>query len=488
MEPERRLARPAPVALGPTRALVYPRLVQAESGHGETQPEERAERGDDRASPWLLIASIGDRRMIPLPAEGGLSIGRGRPGEGARASSEAEPVHPIQDELLSRRHLRIARQGRRYVVEDLGSRNGTFLDGRRLAEPAPLGEGSLLLFGNQIAVYRRVSDAARAALEREAADPFGPVPTCSPALAVAFARLRRIARTDAELLLTGETGTGKEVCARAVHRASGRRGPFVAVNCASLPAALVESELFGYVAGAHSTARDAKAGLVEAAQGGTLLLDEIGDMPADLQAKIFRFLQDRTISPLGSVKHRRVDVRVMAATARPAGPAPGGPLRADLIARLGADPVVIPPLRDRPEDIPALLAHFIDTAADKIEPAALRALCLYSWPLNVRELEKVTRNATALCDDRHLRLDHFPSAIQTALTRGPQIRARRSPRPPPARAELEHLLREHSGNVTTVARTLDRQWNVVWRWLVRFKLSPERFRKRGARGRGETGR
>ena len=131
-----------------------------------------------------------------------------------------------------------------------------------------------------------------------------------------YARLRKLARTETELLLVGETGVGKEVCARAVHRASGRRGQFVAVNCASLPAALVESELFGYVAGAHAAATTAKAGLIEAAEGGTLLLDEIGDMPAELQVKILRFLQDRTYSPLGSTKIRRLDVRVIAATSR----------------------------------------------------------------------------------------------------------------------------------------------------------------------------
>ncbi|HXJ22757.1 MAG TPA: sigma-54-dependent Fis family transcriptional regulator, partial [Polyangia bacterium] len=275
--------------------------MRAEQSGVETIPEERPRDASD-VRPVLLVASVAERVEIPLEACQSLTIGRGRSGTtGAQ--------HTFPDELLSRQHLRITREGRGYLVEDLGSRNGTFLEGRRLTEPARLGRGSLLFFGNQIAVLRDVCGAERAALRDEAAAPFGPVPTFSPALASTFARLRRLARTDAEILLIGETGVGKEVCARAVHVASGRSGRFVAINCASLPAALVESELFGYAAGAHSTARAAKPGLVETAEGGTLLLDEIGDMPADLQAKIFRFLQDRTISPLGSVKHRRVDVR-----------------------------------------------------------------------------------------------------------------------------------------------------------------------------------
>jgi len=153
-------------------------------------------------------------------------------------------------------------------------------------------------------------------------------------------------------------------------------------------------------------------------------------------------------------------------------------MRRDLLARLGADPIVIPPLRDRPEDVPGLLAHFAVGALDEVEPAALRALCLYSWPLNVRELEKTTRQAVALCDDRHLGLEHLPASVRAALDRGPLITARRrAPRAAPERAELERLLAQHDGNVAEVARALDRDWNVVWRWLVKMGLSPGKFRK-----------
>ena len=251
----------------------------------------------------------------------------------------------------------------------------------------------------------------------------------------------------------------------------------MAINCTALPASLVESELFGYLAGAHSTARTAKPGLVEAAEGGTLLLDEIGDMASELQTKIFRFLQDRTFSPLGSTKPRRVDVRVIAATARQAIGVGASALRADLVARLGAEPIAIPPLRKRPEEILPLVAHFAAGTVREIEPAAVRALCLYGWPLNVRELEKTIAHALALTGGVRLRLEHLPAAIRGALQRGaPMEVRRRDPRPAPDAIQLEQLLKQHDGNVASVARALDRKWNVVWRWIVKYKLRPEKFR------------
>jgi transcriptional regulator with PAS, ATPase and Fis domain len=434
----------------------------------DTEPEESPSGSSPRRHAVLLVSAFGDRHEIRLPLEGAVTIGRG--------AATSGPLF-FEDRLLSREHLRITRTARGYEIEDLGSRNGTFLDGPRLERPTRLSDGALVLFGNHVGVFRRVSEAELAALQQDAAAPFGPLPTFSPELASTYARLRKLARTDAELLLVGETGVGKEVCARAIHRASGRKGPFVAINCAALPAALVESELFGYLAGAHSTAKAAKPGLVEAAEGGTLLLDEIGEMVPELQAKIFRFLQDRTFSPLGSTKLRRADVRVIAATARQTIGLGAGALRGDLIARLGADPIAISPLRKRTEEILSLVAHFGGGTIREIEPAAVRALCLYGWPLNVRELQKTVANALALTIGVRLRLEHLPTVIRGALQRGAPIEAgRRDPRPAPDSAELEQLLKQHDGNVASVARALDRKWNVVWRWVVKYKLRPEKFR------------
>jgi transcriptional regulator with PAS, ATPase and Fis domain len=434
----------------------------------DTETEESPSGHSQRKHGVLLVSAFGDRREIRLPLEGALTIGRGAPASGPQF---------FEDRLLSREHLRITPTARGYEIEDLGSRNGTFLDGPRLERPTRLSEGALVLFGNHVAVFRRASDAELAALQQDAAAPFGPLPTFSPALALTYARLRKLARTEAELILVGETGVGKEVCARAIHRASGRKGRFVAIDCGVSPASLLESQLFGSVAGAHSTARTGKPGLVEAAQGGTLLLDEIGDLVPELQAKLFRFLQDRTFSPLGSTKRHLADVRVIAATTRQAiGPTAGG-VRSDLVARLGADPIAISPLRRRAEEILSLVAHFGVGAIREIEPAAVRALCLYGWPLNVRELEKTIANALALTVGVRLRLEHLPTVIRGALQRGAPLEARRrDARPAPDSAELEQLLKQHDGNVASVARALDRKWNVVWRWVVKYKLRPEKFR------------
>jgi DNA-binding NtrC family response regulator len=444
---------------------------------GDTEPEHRPEPAQDKQAVLLIASADGFRSVSPLPADGVATIGRAG-GDAPAATDGPVSATLLPDGLLSRQHLRIARGERGYEVTDLESRNGTLLDGRRLDKPTRLSEGCILLFGSYVGVFRMVTDVQLAALRHESDLPFGPVPTFSPALAVTYARLRRLAQTDTELLLAGETGVGKEICARAIHKASGRPGGFVAINCAALPATLIESELFGYVAGAHSTARSAKKGLVEAAEGGTLLLDEIGDMAPELQAKIFRFLQDRSYVPLGATKVRRADVRVVAATTRNIGP-DGNALRPDLVARLGAEPTIIPPLRRRAEEIAPLIAHFRTPSLAKIEPAALRAMALYGWPLNVRELEKTLANAIALSNDGHLLLENLPSAVRGALQRGAPIEARpRNPRRSPDRHELEQMLKQHEGNVAGVARAFDRKWNVVWRWMQKQGLKAERFRKK----------
>jgi transcriptional regulator with PAS, ATPase and Fis domain len=301
------------------------------------------------------------------------------------------------------------------------------------------------------------------------------VATLSPSLAVTLSALRRLAGIRTHLLFVGETGVGKEIYARAVHAASKRPGPFIAVNCAALPAELVESELFGYVRGAHSTATSGKQGLVELADKGTLLLDEIGDMPPQLQVKLFRFLQEPRVTPLGSTRARDVDVRVLAATSRV-----GDSLRSDLIGRLGAAPIEIPPLRDRPEDIGALVSHFGGPALasfDAMDAAAFRALATYHWPRNVRELGEAVRFAVALAAGRRIRLEDLPGDVRGGARSGPRAGAARRWRAAPRRIELERLLREHRGNVAAVAKALDRQWNVVHRSLVKHGLDPDRFRE-----------
>lgn len=217
----------------------------------------------------------------------------------------------------------------------------------------------------------------------------------------------RVARHSTTVLVTGESGTGKEVLARAIHRMSPRsERSFTAINCAAIPEQLLESELFGHMRGAFTGATADRAGLFELAHEGTLLLDEIGDLPLDLQAKLLRVLEEGEIRRVGGREPKRVDVRVIAATAKPLEQAvERGEFRSDLFYRLNVVHLHIPPLRERPEDVPALLAHFARQAAQRlghpvsVTPSALAALASHAWPGNVRELRNAVERAAVLGGD-----------------------------------------------------------------------------------------
>jgi transcriptional regulator of acetoin/glycerol metabolism len=392
----------------------------------------------------------------------------------------------LEDGLVSGKHARVVRGAAGFDLEDLGSKNGTFVDNVRASGRVRLRDGALIFIGNHVGVFRMVSILELEAMKVELVNPLGPVPTASPSLAVACDRLRRLAAADGELFIVGETGVGKEVYARAVHTQSGRKGAFVAINCAAIPRDLVESELFGYRAGAHSTAHQAKAGLIEEAEGGTLFLDEIGEMTQEAQIKILRFLQDRELTPLGSTRPRRMDVRIIAATNRAIAAGTRAPenaqgLRDDILARLGAAPIHLPPLRDRLEDLGALAAHFLGASRVKgsFEQPAFRALCLHSWPLNVRELEKIVTTAAVLTGGaKPIALRDLPGPIAAAAAQ-PVVAAtaRRSlGSPSPTPAELEELLRRHEGNVADVSRELGKHRAAVWRWIKKFGLGPQKFK------------
>ncbi len=216
-----------------------------------------------------------------------------------------------------------------------------------------------------------------------------------------FDVMTRVAFRDTTVLIRGESGTGKELVARALHQASPRReGRFVAVNCAAIPPALLESELFGHLRGSFTGADSDREGRFQAASGGTLFLDEIGDMPLELQAKLLRSLQERQVEPVGSSKPVPIDVRILAATHQDLEQlVESGSFRRDLYFRLNVVPLTVPPLRERLEDIPLLARHFLRRLGEpevKLEPSALECLRRYSWPGNVRELENMVERALAL--------------------------------------------------------------------------------------------
>jgi Nif-specific regulatory protein len=294
---------------------------------------------------------------------------------------------------------------------------------------------------------------------------------------------------------------GKEAFARAIHATSGRWGKFVAINCAALPGSLIESELFGYVRGAHSQATRDKPGLIDAAEGGTLFLDEFAEIPQEVQAKLLRFLEDKLLQPLGATRPRRADVRVLAATNR--GPSA---LRPDILARLGPEPIRLPPLRQHKEDIGALASHFLhDRPGVGLEVTAFQALCLHDWPDNIRGLRKTLLRAADLAAAQGkavIATEHLPEGLGAHPVAPPSpARAasppttpdapsaprpsRRGPRAALGKQELEALLERHGWVVSRAAREVDRDHAVLWRWIRRYGLDLQRARAAGGEGEGE---
>src|SRR6185436_2953126 len=244
----------------------------------------------------------------------------------------------------------------------------------------------------------------------------GVVHAPSSPIAEVIRTCRRIAPSDATVLLTGETGTGKEVFARLLHATSGRTNrQFVPVNCGAIPETLLESELFGFVRGAFTGAISARRGRVALAEGGTLFLDEIGEMPLALQVKLLRLLQEGTYEPVGSSESVTANFRLIAATNRDLElEVKAGRFRRDLYYRLHVCPVGLPPLRERPEDISALFNHFWRQRGEQrpIAPEVLRCLETYSWPGNVRELENLVERISVCSEGRVIRLVDLPAMLR----------------------------------------------------------------------------
>ncbi|WP_437626312.1 sigma-54-dependent transcriptional regulator [Sorangium sp. So ce1151] len=268
---------------------------------------------------------------------------------------------------------------------------------------------------------RRENRALRQEIRRE--NFFEEILAKSPPMQAIFKTIAKVAEYKTTALITGESGVGKELVARAIHRRSGRRGgPFVAVNCGAIPESLLESELFGYKRGAFTDAMNDRAGLFEQANHGTLLLDEIGELPLSLQVKLLRVLQEETIRRLGDNRDLKIDVRILAATHRDlSAETQAGRFREDLFYRINVLPIAIPPLRERREDIPILLDHFLARNNARFgmnirgfEPEARRLLLEYRWPGNVRELENTVERAMVLCEGERIGEADLPERIREA--------------------------------------------------------------------------
>jgi transcriptional regulator with GAF, ATPase, and Fis domain len=317
--------------------------------------------------------------------------------------------------------------------------------------------------------------------------------------------------------MLGETGTGKEVAAREVHRVSGRKGSLQAVNCAAIPANLLESELFGYRRGAFSGADRDKPGLIKLADGGTLFLDEIGDMPLEAQAKLLRVLQSKEVFPLGATAPEQVDVRVICATHRNLHQfVKEGKFRGDLFARVSEHLVKLPPLRERKEDVYQLARLFCQRhgrPGQTFTFSFMVALIHHDWPFNVRELESCVKRATALAEGSAIDVRQLPDAIASLMrdyaarpgsppsasgpspsyvdpreSRIPPAMSPQPPsvgaqpaassrRPPPSEEQLRALLTRHHGNVAAVGRELGKERMQVHRWMKRYGISVEDYRE-----------
>jgi DNA-binding NtrC family response regulator len=392
-----------------------------------------------------------------------VEIGRGAVRKVTRTGTTMRLDCP--DPYMSSSHLVFERERAHWVVADAGSRNGILVDGGK-QDRAIITERDVVEAGRSFFMLREGEPAGPAELVAGS----DPLATLDPELAARFDELRRIAQSDVPVLVGGPTGTGKERVAAAIHAMSRRSGTFVPVNCGALPAALVESELFGHKKGAFSGAIADAPGLVVASSGGTLFLDEIGDLPAAAQAALLRVLEEHEVRAVGATAITKVDLRVVAATHRDLDAMiEDEAFREDLLARLAGFELELPPLADRRVDLGAMLAEITPNAT--FAAATIRAMLAYGWPRNVRELVRALERASALAGGGEITPAHLPDEIATAKFTAPPVA------PPDARREeLVALLEKHKGNVSKVAADLGRVRQQVQRWLKRYGLDPERYR------------
>jgi PAS domain S-box-containing protein len=292
----------------------------------------------------------------------------------------------------------------------------------------------------------------------------------------ALQMLPNIAESDCNVLIQGPSGSGKELFAQAIHNLSTRRyGPYIKLNCAALPATLLESELFGYEKGAFTDAKRDKPGRFALANGGTLLLDEIGEMDVSLQVKLLRVLNNGEYQPLGSTKTLRTDARIIASTNSDLKAAIGkGTFREDLYYRINVVGLDLPSLRERPEDIPLLVEHFLRKhgkrgvkAVTRVASDVLAALRKYSFPGNVRELENAIEHAVVMCDDEEIRVEHLPEQIvaESRASNGFMLDRKSE------KEVIEEALRRHQGNRSRVAEELGMHRSTLWRKLKTYGIA-----------------
>ncbi len=423
-------------------------------------------RVSERAGQFrLLVVDGATSSMMDLPPAGLLLIGR---------APEADLR--LTDRSVSRRHARLFLDEGQVRIADLESHNGVSVNGQPLMEVHTLQPGDVVTIG-EVHLVLYTATASAPASPREGAPKVTEltlgertVVVADPAMKRLYELIRRLAASELPVLILGETGAGKENAAFAVHHWSRRTDkPFVALNCATIGETLAESALFGHEKGAFTGANSAKEGLLETADGGTVFLDEVGELPLAAQAKLLRALETRRILRVGGTREREIDIRIVAATHRHLErEVAAGRFRQDLFFRLGVATVVLPPLRDRPSEVGVLARRFLDRACAatgreplSLAPATMEALGRHDWPGNVRELKNTLEYVAATVEGALVEPKHLPERILAAL-RSPAASIPGAPTPPltPTPAEAPSLAAapgRRGASISEEMRALERE-------------------------------
>jgi transcriptional regulator with GAF, ATPase, and Fis domain len=402
------------------------------------------------------------RLYVPQGADKGKSTSVGPAPIVVGAGADCQLV--LQDRTVSRKHAEVRREGDYVIVKDLGSTNGTFYRDARVGEVfVPLG-GEVSFGKTRVKI---VPEEVPLEAKPYAAERLGPLIGCDVRMREIFALIEDIASTDVTVVIEGETGTGKELVAAAIHQLSHRaKKPFVVFDCTNQPKDLVESSLFGHVKGAFTGAMGPRQGAFERANGGTIFLDELGEFGLDLQPKLLRVLESREIQKVGGDGYDPVDVRVITATNRNLkSEVRAGRFREDLYYRLAVVKIVLPPLRERGADIPRLVEHFLELAGNPctVDPSCYERLRSHSWPGNVRELKNVVDRAAALSKGKNnvdlskfiqeLDEDEKAPLSETVLDKNVSFKEAKGKVVSDFESRyIQMLLREHNNNISVAAR------------------------------------
>lgn len=463
---------------GPAHALASPVMAQPPA---QSLGTRILDQGD--TTPSLVL------RSSRLSIEKGPDAGKLVPLErlSLRVGTAADNDLVLSDETVSAYHFELAATEHGIVLRDLGSTNGTFVDGHRTGQ-VYLSQNARIKVGETLLRFAVLREDVSIPLSRSTN--FGQLLGHSAAMRAAFAVLEGAAKADATVLITGESGTGKELAAQALHERSGRRdGPFIVLDCGAASQSLIESQLFGHARGAFTGALESRAGVFEAANSGTLVLDEIGELSLELQPKLLRAVESRTIQRLGETKPRSVDVRFIAATNRNLEEeVRAGRFRQDLLYRLSVIAVRLPSLRERKEELPRLVRHFLSTmttaggSPPELSPQVMQLLLSHDWPGNVRELRNFAERFLALPGADPAMLLPTASAEEAAdpdrpflasVTKLPFHEAKRRWTDHFEKAYLMELFESQKGNISAVARAAGLSRQSCYRLMLKHGLRVE---------------